>query len=182
MALDPALLSTLRVGELPPEIFSLTDKIPHEVGTDLKRGTIQDLVTFLLQYTATLQFQVIELDVTNQYIIDNFDETGLGKNICSGYAICNGINGTKNRNGLTSIGYGINYTAIGGNGGSKDAVLVEHSHNIKYASTGAGTKYPETPYIGDTIAGNMQGTESAGVSGTDKNMQPYIVTLMIQKI
>jgi hypothetical protein len=37
MALDPAALSTLRVGELSPALFSLTDNLAHEVGTFKKR-------------------------------------------------------------------------------------------------------------------------------------------------
>lgn len=45
--IDPNAVSTIRVGELSPEPFSLTDKIPHEVGTELKRGTIEDLATFI---------------------------------------------------------------------------------------------------------------------------------------
>lgn len=39
--------NTVRVGQLPEEIFNLTDNIPHEVGTDLKRGTLQNLATFI---------------------------------------------------------------------------------------------------------------------------------------
>ena len=42
--INPDLITTVRVGELPPEPFSLTDLIPHEVGTDLKQGTIQQLL------------------------------------------------------------------------------------------------------------------------------------------
>jgi len=45
--IDPNSVSTLRVGQLPPSDFSLTDKIPHEVGTDLKQGTVQQLSDFI---------------------------------------------------------------------------------------------------------------------------------------
>lgn len=45
--IDPTAVSTVRVGELSPEPFSLTDNVPHEVGTELKRGTIEDLATFI---------------------------------------------------------------------------------------------------------------------------------------
>jgi len=45
--IDPTAVSTIRVGELSPEPFSLTDNVPHEVGTELKRGTIEDLATFI---------------------------------------------------------------------------------------------------------------------------------------
>tara|TARA_R110000782_G_scaffold52087_2_gene111891 strand:+ start:415 stop:951 length:537 start_codon:yes stop_codon:yes gene_type:complete len=178
MALDPALLSTLRVGELPPALFSLTDNLAHEVGTDLKKGTVQELVNLIAPLVSALQFQVIELDVTPSYIIANFDNTGLGKNLCLGYAICNGSNGTKNRNGLVSLGYGVGYTAIGGTGGSRNAVLVAHSHSVTQSSgdTDGATFSPGNGSIG------TQNTSTEGVSGIDKNMQPYIITLMIQKL
>lgn len=45
--IDPNAVSTIRVGELSPEPFSLTDNVPHEVGAELKRGSIEDLATFI---------------------------------------------------------------------------------------------------------------------------------------
>jgi hypothetical protein len=138
---------------------------------------------------------VKEIDCTNSYITDNFESNGLGKNERLGWAICNGQNGTRNRTGRVSVGYGLTsigsapiFPSIGTTldnpiiGGSKDAVVVSHSHTIKYGGSATGTKYPESPYITDTIVGDMKGTESTGVPGDDKNMQPYIVTLFIQKL
>ena len=194
MALDPALLSTVRVGELPPASFSLTDNLAHEVGTDLTRGTVQELINVIIPLVSALQFQVIEMDVTAQYLSDNFDGTGLGTNLCLGYAICNGANGTKNRNGKVALGYGTDYTTIGGIGGSKDAVLVAHTHRLRSAvwassntdglSTSnsiAGRSIASTDYfVGG--AGGFNFVESTGDSATDKNLQPYLITLMIQKL
>lgn len=48
--IDPLVITTIRVGELPSAPFSLTDKIPHEVGTSLKRGTIEELSTFIAAF------------------------------------------------------------------------------------------------------------------------------------
>jgi len=121
-------------------------------------------------------------DCSNAYITANFDGTGLGINEELGYAICNGNNGTRNWEGRVPVAFGGTYTTMGATDGSKDAVIVEHSHGIKYGNIGAGTKYPETPYISDVKGGDMQGTETVGVSGTDKNMQPYIVTLVTMKL
>jgi len=45
--IDPLLISTIRVGQLVEAPFNLTDNIPHEVGTDLRRGTVSDLSTFI---------------------------------------------------------------------------------------------------------------------------------------
>ena len=171
-------MSNVRVGELPSALFNLSDNLAHEIGTDLKRGTVQELINLIAPLLSALQFQVIELDVNIAYINSNFDASGLGTNLCLGYAICNGNNGTKNRNGLVSLGYGVGYTAIGGTSGSKDAVLVAHSHTIIKASNDAdGTSFsPGNGSLG------TESTSIVGVSGIDKNMQPYIVTLMIQKL
>lgn len=45
--------STVRVGELPPSDFNLTDNLPHEVGTDLNRGTVQQLADIIGNYLGT---------------------------------------------------------------------------------------------------------------------------------
>ena len=64
-------------------------------------------------------------------------------------------------------------------GGSKDAVVVAHTHNIRVNTNAAGFGFPTFE------AASAQGTfatESTGVSGVDKNMQPYIVLLKIMKL
>ena len=199
MALDPALLSSVRVGELAPEVFSLTDNIAHEVGTELKRGTVQQLVDLVAPLVSALQFQVIELDVNNQYIIDNFDSTGLGTNLCLGFAICNGQNGTKDRNGRTGVAYGTTYTAVGAIGGSATHVLSEsemplHNHNngladdvsllFVYGGTTDGVPGLATRAVsGEVGTRTVQGlTSTRGANSAHNNLQPYIVTLIIQKL
>lgn len=52
--IDPLEVTTVRVGQLPSAPLSLTDNIPHEVGDDLKRATIQDLVDFTATYIETV--------------------------------------------------------------------------------------------------------------------------------
>jgi hypothetical protein len=44
MAINPELITTIRVDQLPDETLSLTNLFPHTVGTDLKSATIQELV------------------------------------------------------------------------------------------------------------------------------------------
>ena len=167
-------------------------------GTNITALKHQDVEKALLDFTESqwLPGDIKEVDCTNQYITDNFDSNGIGINERLGWAICNGYNGlTRNRTGRVSVAYGntslsgaLTFSSVGTTisspviGGSKDAIVVSHAHGIKYGASATGSKYPETPYISDTIAGNMQGTEFAGESGTDKNMQPYIVTLFIQKL
>ena len=48
--IDPTEITTIRVGELPVALFNLTDNVPHEVGQDLKKGTIEDLAIFIGSY------------------------------------------------------------------------------------------------------------------------------------
>ena len=43
MSIDPNLITTIRVDQLPDGVLSLTNLIAHTVGTDLKKATIQDL-------------------------------------------------------------------------------------------------------------------------------------------
>lgn len=121
-----------------------------------------------------------EVVCDSAYLTKFFDSSGLGRLDRKGWAVMNGSNGTVNDNGLVVVAYGANYPTLGATGGSKDAVVVAHNHGIanntgNFSSTGGiapvsfGTSY-------------TQFSESAGVSGTDKNMQPYVVRLRIQKI
>jgi hypothetical protein len=60
--IDPNSTNTIRVGELPIEPFSLTDNIPHEVGTELKRGTVQQLSDFIatvIEVTGGVGFRAV---------------------------------------------------------------------------------------------------------------------------
>jgi hypothetical protein len=146
-------------------------------------------------------YEVKEIDINvtanPTYISENFDNTGLGINKMIGFAICNGNNGTRDRNGLTSIGYGTSYPSIGATGGSKDAVLLEHTHNSTALFEPMSDLNSTNPHIaayrlyGGNNEYSLQGTSKtpnsgktsvAGVDGTGKNLPPYIVTLMIQRI
>jgi ribosome modulation factor len=96
--------------------------------------------------------------------------------------------------GLVHIGAGENYEA-GDTGGSKDSVVVSHTHNSPWGSgwlyllahqapaggdmgapSGTGRHYPyQTDRADGSYWGSGSATASAGVAGTNKNMQPYIV-------
>ena len=181
--IDPDLITTVRVGELPTGSLGLSSKIPHEIGTDLFRATIQDLVTFLQPYIGTFQYEVKQLDVTTSYITNNFDSSGLGTNIMVGWAICNGANGTHNMDGRVLLPYGTSNNVMAQLGGSRNAVIVSHSHpNSKFnPDNGTGTVY-NFDAVGDREHYGLMSTDTVGESGTDKNMQPYIVQLFIMKL
>ena len=185
--IDPNLITTIRVGELPPDPLSLTSKIPHEVGTDLKYDTIQGLVDLLAPLVGKMQFEVVRMSVTTQYITDNFDGTGLGINLCVGFAICNGNNGTENLDGRVGIGYGASYSFVGINGGTATHTLLEsempaHNHDINMVGynlvTGNGDEY----VVRSTGTQVAKVTDTKGGGQPHNNMQPYIVQLYMMKL
>ena len=183
--INPNDITTIRVGELPPNPPTLESKIPHELGTDLKYFTIQQLITFLQPYVGVFQYETKRLAVNQAYIIDNFDETGLGKNICLGWAIRNGNNGTDNIDGKVGVAYGASNNVIGQTGGSKNAVLVQHNHAMGDQSGSSGSGTTNIRYLGREIESDSLGipyTDFSGESGVGKNMQPYIIDLYIMKL
>lgn len=144
-----------------------------------------------------------EVDCTDAYITANFDGTGLGINERVGWAICNGNNGTRNRGGRVSVARGTGYTSMGAIGGSKDAIVVSHTHKmfvnaevninsnrlsnfpdrqVVLRGFGEGSADHDYTMASSASTATHGNTASAGASGTDKNMQPYIISLFIQKI
>lgn len=124
--------------------------------------------------------------------------------IPGGWALCDGDNGTPNLADRFVVGAGGAY-AKGATGGSADAVVVAHSHtgststegNHRHSipfrqalpgngtgSTGAGG------YVnsGDTVTGysgnhgHGLSIDSAGESGTNKNLPPYYALAYIMKL
>lgn len=191
--IDPLLTTTVRVDQLPPATPLLTDILPFETLSDsaLKKATFQDLVNFININSNALQFEVKTLLVNQSYITANFETTGIGKNLCLGWRLADELNG------LVTIGQGIGYP-VGAFGGAKDAVIVAHEHNTiangnalsdifdsvnnflaKFRPNGGNSEYGlQATNVLPTI-GN---TSTVGVSGINKNMQPYLVALKIIKL
>jgi len=123
---------------------------------------------------------------TPEEITADFDSTGLGKGKRIGWRICNGLHGTPPMSGRIPVGYGDSYPEIGATGGSKDAVVVAHSHTqgseSLYNLHGGGVSVGGRTFPAGAIqAYTNQNTSSTGVSGVDKNMQPYTVLLYLMK-
>ena len=99
----------------------------------------------------------------------------------TGWAICNGNNGTPPMQGRTIVNYGGDFTTLNATGGSKDAVVVEHNHT-GHVIKATGTWRGGGDDSGDNATSTTGNVSTTGVSGTNKNMQPYIVLVYIMKL
>jgi hypothetical protein len=155
-------------------INTLMDNQPNTAAT--VRGIFEALAD-----GATFTNELKLLDTTNLYITDNFDGSGLGINEMLGYAICNGQNGTRDWGGRVPLAYDDSlYPTLGAIGGSKDAVVVSHTHTANgFGASGSGLNG-----LADNnfFYGQISETTSAGESGTNKNLQPYRVVLYVMKL
>ena len=158
-----------------------------------------DLVRLPLLKEIWLKGDVKEVDCDADYIAANFDESGLGINERTGWAVCNGSNGTKNRGGRVSIGYStvtvdpddnvwdVIYNTIGSTGGEKDHTLSvgempDHQHDIVnggFLDKGAGDG---ANVVGSEGGSNHEKTGHAGGGQAHENRSPFIVSLFIQKL
>ena len=128
------------------------------------------------------QYDIKAIYANSTYLGENFDSNGLGKNLRTGWAICNGNNGTPNLQGRVLIHYSADFP-LGTVGGSKDAVVVEHTHLIDQV-------FNEGIRGGTTVASGggaveavgTQNVQTTGVSGTNKNMPPYLSIVYIMKL
>ena len=107
----------------------MTDAEVTTAITNLASGTpntaleLRDLFTELFNRSPKTGTIVIK-DVSNGYIADNFDGTGLGINLEAGYAIVNGNNGTRNWDDCFPLAYGTTNTTMGASVGSNTVTLL----------------------------------------------------------
>lgn len=103
--------------------------------------------------------------------------SGATGSIPSGWVLCNGTNGTPDLRNSFVLGAGDTYS-VGQTGGSKDAIVVAHTHTVTgVASSGAVTSFTTTT----GASGTAVTTSSAGSSGTNANMPPYYALAFIMK-
>lgn len=65
MAIDPNTTITVKVSELASAAFNSTDLVPHEVGGFLKKGTLQDLATFIgsiISVDVSIGFRAVDVE------------------------------------------------------------------------------------------------------------------------
>ena len=130
------------------------------------------------------------------YMAANFDGTGKGTNKRTGWAICNGQNGTADLRGRFLVGYS---NADGDydlqdTGGLKEVTLTTnqipaHSHRVRNGSGGSNTNSLTEGSAGiagmDTNSGYIGGTpwvENTGGGLAHQNLPPYYTVLFIQKL
>ena len=193
MAINPTEITTVRASELPPAAPANESILVHELGGILNRMTLEELISFISSQAAYKQYEKKEIIAPDStYITDNFDmlpsaTQGLGKpdGLWSGWAICNGNNGTPNLDGQTTIGYGANYNTVGQFVGEEEHVLTidempSHSHNA--TADGGSTNSSGSNFRRESDNTGFLQTQSAGGGQAHNNMQPSMVILMIMKL
>ena len=120
--------------------------------------------------------------------------------IPSGWALCNGTNGTPDLRSRFVIGAGSAYN-VNGTGGSANAVVVSHTHSVTDAghthtlSSGRNLLGPGTSVFGGGFTGSGVGLTTSGInaattgiavnttgqSGIDANLPPYYALAYIMK-
>lgn len=128
--------------------------------------------------------------------------SGAANAIPAGWLLCNGLNGTPNLVDRFVLGAGTSTPAVGTTGGSKDAIVVSHTHT----ATDSGHSHGLQMLAGTTAFGSVRGVmensrafaglintglvqngqaniavAAAGQSGTGANMPPYYALCYIMK-
>jgi microcystin-dependent protein len=122
----------------------------------------------------------------------------------TGWTLCNGSNSTPDLRDKFVIGAGNSY-AVGGTGGSKDSVVVSHTHtatvtdpghthstnfqntnapsngdNFLCGTNGPASGIPSNATLSNTT-GITVGVSTTGVSGNNANLPPYYALCYIMK-
>lgn len=123
--------------------------------------------------------------------------SGAANAIPAGWLLCNGLNGTPNLVDRFVLGAGATTPAVATTGGSKDAVVVSHTHTVTdpgHTHTYVGKEAPYNAggdgfgpkaWIGNSATTGSRTTgitiASSGQSGTNANMPPYYALCYIMK-
>ena len=100
--------------------------------------------------------------------------------IPSGWALCDGSNGTPDLRNRFVVGAGDVYS-VAGIGGTTDSVVVSHTHEYLYRGTEtvvSGAFSSNTVGSDSTVTGI---TSSTGESGVNKNLPPYYALAFIMR-
>ena len=151
----------------------------------VKHREVETALLDFIQSNSAQQYDIKAIYANSTYLGDNFDSNGLGKNLRTGWAICNGKNSTPNIGGRVIVSYGGAFTTLNATGGEKEHTLTEaempsHTHDIDLVDE-SGSGAP----AGGNPAGVSNGTgktKSQGGGVPFSIMQPYIVLVYIMKL
>ena len=134
--------------------------------------------------------------------------SGATNEVPSGWALCNGSNGTPDLRDRFVVGAGTTH-AVNATGGSANSVVVSHNHSASTNTVGNhthgsvtknslkgpgdGVKWFKAQYYGESVmnSGSTGGggshahsvtVNSKGESGTNKNLPPYYALAYIMKV
>lgn len=171
------------------------DGVTNILFDSLERNTAEGVLARIRRLEGLhLPGDIKEIDVTAAYIAANFDATGLGINERAGWAICNGNNGTRNRNGRVPVQYdpnNVKFNTPGNTGGAETHTLTNNQlprHRFQVSGVGGsddygmGNDFEKSGGGGSTFYRTNVYTGYIGNDDPHNNLQPYIVTLFIQKL
>ena len=116
----------------------------------------------------------------------------------SGWVLCNGSNSTPDLRDKFVVGAGNSY-AVGGTGGSANAIVVSHTHTATVTDPGHSHSYTISDYncnqnsgqtqagaalsgtTGSNTTGISVGISTTGSSGNNANLPPYYALCYIMK-
>ena len=134
------------------------------------------------------QYDIKAIYANSTYLGNNFESNGLGKNLSTGWAICNGNNGTPNISNRVIVSYGSDFPTLNATGGEKEHTLTEaempsHSHGLPTDGGGA-LDIQSLMSSGNADEGLSETNRTANTGGgkPHNNMPPYIVLVYIMKL
>ena len=170
--------------ELEALIYANLDsgiKITNDKHIEVELALLSYIETNIAQYG---DIKRIYCDTT--YLNENFDSTGLGKNLRAGWAICNGNNETDNIGGRVGVAYGTGFTALNYKGGEEEYTLTtDELPDMTYDLSGSSADNgdPGEKVLTANSQANSGITLQINEGGdAHNNMQPYVVNLYIMKI
>jgi len=201
----------------PGELFvdtSLVTVVVHDGvttgGTTLARNAdVQTLSSVAATKATSSIFGIVRADGTSVLITSGVISiqafytgmimmwSGSIATIPSGWALCNGSNGTPDLRNRFIVGAGSTYNPAD-TGGTSDAIVVSHSHTITDPghfhywggggnaqvgndNGGANANGGSSNFATSTSFTGITGTNTTGQSGTNQNLPPYYALAYIMK-
>ena len=174
-------MADVRISQLPLGTPSGTGVIPYSDGTITTKVTIDQILS-------------LQSGVPSGFI---GLWSGAADAIPAGWVLCDGSNGTPNLIDRFILGAGTSTPAVGTTGGSKDAIVVSHTHTA--TDSGHSHGYTAPAGNGQLMSNNTSGrtaptgrstdtgfanitVSSTGQSGVNANMPPYYALCYIMKV